>query len=144
MKEVFILSAVRSPIGRFGGALASLGPADLAAPVFRSALDQAEISGQALDLVILGHVLRGGHGQLVARQAAKKAGIPDSVDAAGIDMVCSSGMMSLMTGAAFIQSGAAGPDFDWRNGIHVPDRICTLKQGQVGIQVPDGIPGDRR
>ena len=108
MKEVFILSAVRSPIGRFGGALASLGPADLAAPVFRSALDQAEISGQALDLVILGHVLRGGHGQLVARQAAKKAGIPDSVDAAGIDMVCSSGMMSLMTGAAFIQSGAAG------------------------------------
>ncbi len=107
MKKVFILSATRSPIGRFGGALASFHPAELAAPVFRSALDHASVPDQLLNLVLLGNVLRGGHGQLVARQAAKFAGIPDSVDAVSIDMVCSSGMMSLIMGASFIRSGTS-------------------------------------
>ena len=55
----------------------------------------------------MGHVLGGGQGQLVPRQAAKLADIPHSVDAVGIDMVCSSGMMSLIAGASFIQSGAS-------------------------------------
>lgn len=107
MKDVFILSATRSPMGRFGGALSSLSPSALAAPVFRSALDQAAIQDQVLDLVLMGHVLGAGHGQLVARQAAKQAGISDSVDAVGIDMVCSSGMMSVSIGASFIQAGMA-------------------------------------
>lgn len=107
MNDVFILSATRSPIGRFGGAFRSLSPAEIAAPILRSALDQSVVPDLSPDLVLLGHVLRGGHGQLVPRQAAKLAGIPDSIDAVGIDMVCSSGMMSLIAGAAFIQSGAS-------------------------------------
>lgn len=107
MNDVFILSARRSPIGRFGGAFRSLSPAEIAASVLRSALDQAAVPDLMPDLILMGHVLRGGHGQLVPRQAAKLAGIPHSVDAVGIDMVCSSGMMSLITGAAFIQSGAS-------------------------------------
>lgn len=107
MRDVFVLSATRSPIGRFGGMLSSQGPAILAAPILRSALDQAAVADQSVDLILMGHVLGGGHGQLVARQAAKHASIPDSVDAAGVDMVCSSGMMSLMMGAAFIQSGTS-------------------------------------
>jgi len=107
MNDIFILSAARSPIGRFGGALASLAPADLAAPILRSSLDMAAVPDQLRDLILMGHVLRGGHGQLVARQAAKVACIPDTVNAVNIDMVCSSGMMSLIMGAALIQAGAA-------------------------------------
>ncbi|MCY4204563.1 MAG: thiolase family protein [Bacteroidetes bacterium] len=107
MKDVFILSAVRTPIGRFGGALAPLNPAELAAPVLRAALDRTAVSDELVDLILMGHVLSGGHGQLVARQAAKYANIPDSVDAVNVDMVCSSGMMSLIMGAALIQSDAA-------------------------------------
>ncbi len=107
MKKVYILSATRSPIGRFGGALSSLHPGELAAPVLRSTVDQASVPDERLSLILLGNVLRGGHGQLVARQAAKLAGFPDSIDAVSIDMVCSSGMMSLIMGASFIQSGTA-------------------------------------
>ena len=107
MNDVFVLSAVRSPIGRFGGAFRSFSPAEIAAPVLRSALDQSTVPDLLPNLVLMGHVLGGGQGQLVPRQAAELAGIPNSVDAVGIDMVCSSGMMSLIAGAAFIQSGAS-------------------------------------
>lgn len=106
-RDVYIVSATRSVIGRFGGALSLQSPAALAAPVLRSALDQAAVPDRLVDLILMGHVLGGGHGQLVARQAAKRAAIPDSVDAVSIDMVCSSGMMSLMMGAGFIQSGTS-------------------------------------
>ncbi len=107
MTEVYVLSATRSPIGRFGGSFSLLGPAHLAAPILRSALDQAGSPDALLDLIIMGNVLSGGHGQLIARQAAKHAQIPDTVDAVTIDMVCSSGMMSVIMGTSLIQSGAA-------------------------------------
>jgi acetyl-CoA C-acetyltransferase len=76
MREVFIVDAVRSPIGRFGGSLAGHSPVDLAAHVMKSLLDRTGIGGEKLDLYIFGNVLRGGHGQLIPRQAAFKAGIP--------------------------------------------------------------------
>ncbi|MCY4171626.1 MAG: thiolase family protein [Bacteroidetes bacterium] len=104
MSEVFVLSAKRSPIGRFGGSYSSLGPAQLATPILRGVLDQAGNPDELLDLLIMGNVLSGGHGQLIARQAAKHAQIPDSVDAVMVDMVCSSGMMSVIMGASLIQS----------------------------------------
>ncbi len=107
MRDVFIVSAVRTPIGRFGGAFRLLGPAQVAAPVMEAALEQANVSGAALDLIVFGNVLRGGHGQLVPRQAAQLAKIPSKVDAVALDMVCSSGMMSVITAGALIQSGAA-------------------------------------
>ncbi len=107
MREVYILSAVRSAIGRFGGSLKDLSPVDLAAPIMRAALDKAGVDDSLLDLVIFGNVLRAGQGQLVPRQAAFKAGIPDHVDGLALDMVCSSGMMSVMTGATQIKAGEA-------------------------------------
>ena len=107
MNDVFIVSAARTPIGRFGGSLKGWGPAELAEPVLAATLSQARVTGSALDLVILGNVLRAGRGQLVARQAAIKAGIPPSVDALSVDMVCSSGMMSVMTATAHIRAGDA-------------------------------------
>ncbi len=107
MRDVFIVSAVRSAIGKFGGAFKDLSPPDLAAPVMQAALERAGIEGGDLDLIIFGNVLRAGHGQLLPRQAAMKAGIPIGVDAMAIDMVCSSGMMSLMSAATHIKAGEA-------------------------------------
>ena len=135
MNEVFILSARRSPIGRFGGAFRSLSPAEIAAPVLRSALDQSTVPDLLPDLILMGHVLGGGHGQLVPRQAAKLAGIPHSVDAVGIDMVCSSGMMSLIAGAAFIQSGASNLILAGGVESMSDTKVCAFWQGQVGVQV---------
>ena len=107
MPDVFIASAVRTPIGKFGGALASHSPADIAAVAMQGALDAAGISGGDLDIYIFGNVLRAGHGQLIPRQAAFQIGIPDTVDGMQLDMVCSSGMMSLMQASALIRCGDA-------------------------------------
>ena len=107
MRDVYIVAAARTPIGRFGGALKEYSPADLAAHAMRAALARGNVPGEALDGYAFGNVLRGGHGQLIPRQAAVQAGIPDSVDGFALDMVCSSGMMSVMTAAAFIRAGEA-------------------------------------
>jgi acetyl-CoA C-acetyltransferase len=107
MDDVFIVSAARTPIGRFGGALKEVSPADLGAHVMRAVLDRARIDGKDLDLYIMGNILRAGHGQLVPRQAAIKAGIPQEVDGYAVDMVCSSGMMSVMNAATAIRAGEA-------------------------------------
>jgi len=107
MQDVYIVGAVRTPIGRFGGALKDHSPVDLAAHAMRGVLDRTGVDGAALDLYLFGNVLRAGHGQLIPRQAAIKAGIPAEVDGAALDMVCSSGMMSIMTGAAYVRAGEA-------------------------------------
>ncbi len=107
MRDVYIVSAARTPLGRFGGALMDFSPADLGAHAMQAALDRAGISGSALDLYIMGNVLRAGHGQLVPRQAAFKAGIPASVDGYATDMVCSSGMIALINATLAIRAGEA-------------------------------------
>jgi len=107
MSNVYLASAVRSPIGRFGGALKDVSPVDLAAHVMKAALDRAGVQGSDLDFYIFGNVLRAGHGQLIPRQAAMKMGIPNEVDGMQLDMVCSSGMMALMNAAALIRAGDA-------------------------------------
>ena len=107
MQEAYIVSAVRTPLGRFGGALAGFSPMDLGAIAIQAALERAGVPKEALDLYILGNVLRAGHGQSLPRQAAFKAGIPDTVNGYAVDMVCSSGMMSVINAATAIRSGEA-------------------------------------
>jgi len=107
MRDVYLAAAVRTPIGRFGGALKDKSPVDLAAPVMEAALDRAGVEGGALDIFIFGNVLRAGHGQLVPRQAALQAGIPDDIDGYAVDMVCASSMMSVINGATMIKAGEA-------------------------------------
>ena len=107
MQEAYIVSGIRTPLGRFGGILAGFSPVDLGAIAMQAALKQAGISGEALDLYIFGNVLRAGHGQSLPRQAAFKAGIPETVNGYAVDMVCSSGMMSVMNAATAIRSGEA-------------------------------------
>jgi len=107
MQDAYIVSAARTPIGRFGGRLKEFSPVDLGAHAMKAVLERAGISGNALDLYIFGNILRAGHGQLVPRQAAIKAGIPQQVDGYAIDMVCSSGMMTVMNAATAIKAGEA-------------------------------------
>ncbi len=103
MSEAFVAAAVRSPIGKFGGALKDVSPIDLGAHAMKAALDKAGLRGDDLDLFIFGNVLRAGFGQLVPRQAAIKAGIPDTIDGYAIDMVCASGMQAVMNAANLIK-----------------------------------------
>jgi acetyl-CoA C-acetyltransferase len=107
MREVYIVSAARTPIGRFGGALTDFSPADLGGHVMKAALERSSVPGTALDLYIMGNVLRAGHGQLLPRQAAFKAGIPEAINGYAVDMVCSSAMLSLSNGATAIRAGEA-------------------------------------
>jgi acetyl-CoA C-acetyltransferase len=107
MSEVYIVAAARTPIGKFGGSLMHHSPVDLGAIAMRGALERAGISGADLDLYIFGNILRAGHGQLIPRQAAIKAGIPAGVDGYAVDMVCSSGMMTVMNAAMAIKAGEA-------------------------------------
>ncbi|MDQ7024127.1 MAG: thiolase family protein [Anaerolineae bacterium] len=107
MENVYIVSAVRTPIGKFGGALKDFAPVDLGAHAMKAALERAAIKGEQLDLYIMGNVIRAGHGQLLPRQAAVKAGIPQTIDGYAIDMVCSSGMMAVTNAALNIKAGEA-------------------------------------
>ena len=103
----YIVAAVRTPIGKFGGALKELSPVDLGAQVMKAAVARAGITPHDLDLYIFGNVLKHGHGQLVPRHAALKAGIPATVDGYALDMLCSSGMMSVMNADTAIRAGDA-------------------------------------
>ncbi|RIH88864.1 Acetyl-CoA acetyltransferase [Meiothermus luteus] len=107
MREVFVVAAVRTPIGRFGGALRDFSPVELGAQAMKGALEQAGLSGAELDLYIFGQVLRAGHGQLPPRQAALLAGIPNTVDGYAVDMVCASGLQAVASGALAIRGGDA-------------------------------------
>src|SRR5437773_7956019 len=107
MSDAFIVASVRTPNGRCGGVLRDLSPVEPGAHAMRAALELAGIDGADLDLYILGNVLRAGHGQLVPRQAAIKAGIPQEVDGYAIYMVCSGAMMAVINGASLIRLGDA-------------------------------------
>lgn len=107
MREAYVVAAVRTPIGRFGGVFKDLSPVELGAHAMRAALERAGVEGGALDLYVFGNVLRAGHGQLLPRQAALKAGIPKEVDGYAVDMVCASGMMAVLNAATAIRAREA-------------------------------------
>ena len=103
MNDVVIVSACRTPIGSFCGALSSLTAPRLGAVVIEESLRRGAISKDAVDEVILGNVLTAGEGQAPARQAAIYAGLPPSVECLTINKVCGSGMKAIMLGAQAIQ-----------------------------------------
>lgn len=105
MKDVFIIGAKRTPIGSFLGSLSSVSAAELASPVLTTLISDSGISSEHLDEVVLGNVLPAGQGQGVARQASLKAGIDVSVPAYSLNMVCGSGMKTVMNAAMGIMSG---------------------------------------
>ena len=107
MKEVVIVSAVRTPIGSFGGGLKDVSAAKLGAIVLKEAIKRAGIDPAQIDEVIMGNVLQGGLGQNVARQAALEAGIPKEVPSMAINKVCGSGMRVISLAAQMIKAGDA-------------------------------------
>ncbi len=104
-ERVYIVDGVRTPVGKFGRSLKDIPAADLAAFTIRKLLERTGIDAKDVDLVIMGHAIRDGTGQDTARQAALKAGIPKEVDAMTIDMVCASGMASIVTAMEYIKAG---------------------------------------
>ncbi len=102
-----ILSAVRTPIGRYLGGLSSFSAPQLGAVVIREALRRAAVDPAIVDEVIMGHVLQGGAGQASARQAMIHAGVPGVVPALTINKVCGSGLKAVMLAAQAIKAGDA-------------------------------------
>lgn len=107
MKNVVIVSAVRTAIGSFNGSLASVSAVDLGATVIKAALTRANLDAERVDEVIMGNVLQAGLGQNPARQALLKSGLADTVCGYTVNMVCGSGLKSVALAAQAIESGQA-------------------------------------
>ncbi|RWX01484.1 acetyl-CoA C-acyltransferase [Flavobacterium cerinum] len=106
-KKVVIVSAVRTPIGSFMGALSTVTASQLGAAAIKGALEKINLDSKLVDEVIMGNVVQAGVGQAPARQASKFAGLPDSVIATTVNKVCASGMKAVMQAAQAIQCGDA-------------------------------------
>ena len=106
-KKVVIVSAARTPIGSFMGALSSLSASTLGSTAIKGALDKIGLAPDQVDEVLMGNVVQAGVGQAPARQAALGAGIPDSVPCTTVNKVCASGMKAVMQGAQAIALGDA-------------------------------------
>ncbi len=139
-----LLSATRTPIGRYLGGLAGMTAPQLGSIVIREAVSRAGIDPAAVDEVIVGNVLQGGEGQAPARQAAVNGGIPGAVPAMTINKVCGSGLKAVMLASQAIKVGDARclvaggmesmsnvPHYLWglREGVKLGDR--ELKDGLV-------------
>jgi acetyl-CoA C-acetyltransferase len=107
MSDVYILSAARTPIGKFGGGLSTTPATQLGAVAIRAAVERAGIAPESVDEAFMGQVIQAGAGQAPARQAALRAGLPDGVSATTINKVCGSGLKAAMLGAASIRAGDA-------------------------------------
>lgn len=107
MMNVYIVAAKRTPIGSFGGALQSVPAPVLGAAAIKAALEQAGITPELVDEVIMGHVLQAGLGQNTARQAALAAGIPQEVTAMTVNKVCGSGLDAVVLATQKIKAGDA-------------------------------------
>jgi acetyl-CoA C-acetyltransferase len=104
-REAVIVSAVRTPIGKFQGTLAGIPATELGAIAIREAVKRAGIEGDSINEVIMGNVVSAGEGQAPARQAAIHAGLPASVGATTINKVCGSGLKAVMLAASAIRAG---------------------------------------
>ncbi len=107
MKEVYIISAVRTPIGAWGGALKDFSATKLGAVAIKGAIERAGINATEVKEVLMGCVMQANVGQAPARQAARFAGVPDNVPCTTVNKVCASGMKAVMQGAQSIMLGDA-------------------------------------
>jgi acetyl-CoA C-acetyltransferase len=105
VKEVVVVGAARTPIGRYGGVFRNVHPAELGAVAARAALDRSDVSPADVDEVLMGHGRQAGSGPNPARQVGRRAGLPDTVPAQTINKACASGMQAVATGAQSIMLG---------------------------------------
>src|SRR5213076_1705531 len=143
-----ILSAARTPIGKFLGGLSTLSAPELWAVAIRAAVERAKVPADEIDEVIMGNVIQGGVGQAPARQAALKAALPATISALTVNKVCGSGLKAVMLAAQSIRAGdtevvvAGGQEsmsnapyyvYGMRNGVKLGD------QQLVDGMIKDGL-----
>ncbi len=146
MKEVYIVSAVRTPIGSFGGSLSEVSATKLGAVAIKGAIEKIGLHAQQIDEVFMGNVVSANLGQAPARQAALFAGVPNTVPCTTVNKVCSSGLKSVMLGTQTILAGdnqcvVAGGMESMSN---IPHYIENLRKGsKLGHnQLVDGLIKD--
>lgn len=148
MREVVIVSAARTPIGSFGGALKDQAAVTLGAVAVKEAIKRAGIDPAIIDEVILGNVLQGGLGQNVARQIAMAAGVPKEVPAMTLNKVCGSGLRTVALAAQIIKAGdadcilAGGAESMSQAGYVMPAARWGARMGDtklIDIMVHDGL-----
>lgn len=145
MKEVVIVSAVRTPIGSFLGSLSEVPATKLGAAAIKAALNNISLNPSMVDEVFMGNVVQAGVGQAPAKQAALFAGIPDSVPCTTVNKVCASGMKSIAFAAQAIKCGDA--DIVVAGGMENMSMIPHYMHGRKGqkfgnIQMEDGLLKD--
>ncbi len=148
MREVVIVSAARTPIGSFGGALKDVNATTLGVVAAKEAIKRAGIDPAIIDEVVLGCVLQGGLGQNIARQIAMAAGIPKEVPAMTINKVCGSGLRSVALAAQIIKAGdadcvlAGGAESMSQAAYAVPAARWGARMGDtkmVDMMIKDGL-----
>jgi acetyl-CoA C-acetyltransferase len=148
MEKAVIVSAVRTPVGSFGGQFKDVPATELGAHAIRAALERAEIAGGEVDEVVFGCVLQAGLGQNPARQAAIGAGIPNEVPATTINMVCGSGLKAVAIASQMIRAGdvdivvAGGMENMTRAPYLLPSGRFGARMGDVQLidsMVHDGL-----
>ncbi len=139
MREVYIVNCCRTPVGSFGGSLKDVPAAELGAITVREALKRANVAPETVDEVLFGGVITTGLGQNIARQVAVKAGIPYSVTATAVNMVCGSGMKSVIEAARSILAGdneivvAGGTESMSRAPFALPDERWGARMGDKKV-----------
>jgi len=141
MRDVVIVSAVRTPVGKFQGAFADMSAVELGALVVRAAVERAGIDASSVDECLMGCVLPAGLGQNPARQAALRGGLPDSVSAMTINMVCGSGLKAVALAAQAIANGEA--EVVVAGGMEsMSNAPYLLPGGRKGYRMGDGAVVD--
>ena len=137
MSRSVIVSAARTAIGKFGGAISGLPAVDLGGTAIKGALERANIDGEQVDYVIMGQVLQAGTGQITTRQAAIKAGVPKSVPAITINKVCLSGLNAIAMADQLIRAGEASVVV--AGGMESMDQApYLLPKARTGYRMGDG------
>lgn len=146
MNEVYIISAVRTPMGSFGGSLKDLSATQLGAIAIKGALEKAGVAPEAVNDVLMGCVIQANLGQAPARQAAKFAGLPNEVNCTTVNKVCASGMKAIAQAAQSILLGDA--DIVVAGGMesmsNVPYYAPNMRWGNKygNVQLLDGLAKD--
>ncbi len=140
--QAFLVSAARTPIGRFGGALADVPAVELGAVAIRAAVERSGVPADArIDEVFMGQVLQAGAGQAPARQALLRAGLADTTPATTINRVCGSGLKAIMLAAAAVRAGDG--DLFVAGGMESMNRApFLLRRARFGYRLGNGVLED--
>ncbi|TFE26675.1 acetyl-CoA C-acetyltransferase [Cohnella luojiensis] len=141
MEKTVIVSAARTPFGKFGGVLKELQAVDLGGIVIKEVLDRADVRGELVDEVIMGMVVQAGAGQIPSRQAARKAGLPWEVQSETVNKVCASGLRAVTLGDQIIRAGDA--DIIVAGGMESMSNIpYAVPNVRWGMRMGDGAVRD--